>query len=192
MLLVGNCHRCAHIRRNLDEAFLRRSQRVELGVRQATGRTALGIARGDRQDAFRGVGGHSPQANGVDDCEEGRIHPDAKPERQHGDSSEARRASQLPAGMTDVALHVLQPRERARVAMQILRERCAPHRAARSQARLFRRHAALLVAGLEHRHVRRHLAVELVLSVVTSEQRETSVKEASHRLPCPYMKHLHV
>jgi len=53
VLLVANSHGRAHIRRNLDEAFLRRPHRVELGVGQTAGRPPLHVAGPNRQDAFR-------------------------------------------------------------------------------------------------------------------------------------------
>ena len=165
VLIVGDCDGRTHVRGNPDEAFLRRPQRVELGVGQATRRPALRVAGPDRQDALRRAGGQSPQTDGVDDREEGRIHADAESERQHGDSSKTRRASELPAGMTDVSRHVLQPDERPCVTVQVLGECDAPHRPPRGEARFVRRHPATAVFILEQRKMRRQLARQLAFGV---------------------------
>jgi hypothetical protein len=85
--------------------------------------------------------------------------------------------------MAQITAQVLHPDERAGVAVQILRERNAAHCAARSEAGLIARHAALLVVSLEHRQMRRHFARQLRIVTRTGEQRYESAKEILHHSP---------
>ena len=82
--------------------------------------------------------------------------------------------------MTQIAAQVFEPDERARVAVQVLGERDAAHRAPRGQPRLVRRHAAATVLVLEQRKMRRHLARELVFGVAMRKN-ESIGEESFHR-----------
>ena len=91
---------------------------------------------------LRRVDGQATQADRVDDREERGVDADAEAKGQHGGQRESRAAAQMADGVTQIAAQILEPDERPRVAVQVLRERDAAHRAARGQSRLVCGHAA--------------------------------------------------
>ena len=122
-----------------------------------------------------------PQQHGVDDAEDGGIGADAERERQHRDGGEAGRAAQTSDRVPHVVSDVLQPPERSRVAMQVLRQRHAAHRAPRGQARLVRRQSAAAMLVFEQREMRRHLAIEIRVGAI--RRKTLSNRRMNRRMP---------
>ena len=79
----------------------------------------------------------------------------------------------------DVALQIVDPAERARIALMFLGLLDAAERAAGGQPRVSGRHALGDELLLEQRQVRIHLAREIVLGAAMTERRD----EAEQKLP---------
>ena len=79
--------------------------------------------------------------------------------------------------MPQVATEIFDPHERSLVAMKVLHERDAAHRAPRRQTCVSFAQAAAAMVGLEQREVGRDLAVEFTLGVTPREDVEQSKNE---------------
>jgi hypothetical protein len=84
--------------------------------------------------------------------------------------------------MPDIAPQVVQPRDRARVAVAIFCERHAADRATRGERGLLRAHAPAPVFVFEQRKMSLDLAREIIFGHLRADGTEQTKQEASHRV----------
>jgi hypothetical protein len=77
---------------------------------------------------------------------------------------------------------VLEPHERARVAMQVFCEGRAPHRPSCGETCIGWRQAATELLLFQHREMRLHLARQFALGGLAAKDVQQPAKETSHRV----------
>jgi hypothetical protein len=121
-----------------------------------------------------------PQQQGTDHAEDGGRGTDAEGEREHGDDREAGRTPERPDTMRHISPGVVDPGERACVAMQVLRLCDAAHRAPRGETSLVRTQAAAAVLVLEKGEVRGDFSRDLGVGALTAKDVQDSTQDATH------------
>ena len=147
---------------------------------RAAGKTAL-VVRCEQLHETIGVRiRQRPQQHGADHAEDGGRGTDAEREREHGDEGEAGRTPERPDTVRHIAPGVVDPGERARVAMQVLRVCDAAHRAPRGETRLVRTQAAAAVLVLEKGEVRGDFSRDLGVGALAAKDVQDSMQDATH------------
>ncbi len=127
-----------------------------------------------------------PQHDPADDAEDGGVRPHPHGQRQHDRRREAGRASQHPERVLQVPPRVVQPRERPRVALHLLRLLDSAEGAPRGEARRLGRHPSAHEVVLQEGQVRRHFPRQLRLAKPGLQEVEGPGEEPPQHDPSPF------
>src|SRR6185436_13915378 len=119
------------------------------------------------------------EQHGMDDAEDGGVGADAKREGADDDRREPRCAQERAHRESGVLPQVVEPPERPRIAMQVLRPRHSTKGAPSGQTGLGISQPPTLILVLKDTEVRRQLAFELGLSAVRLEEMDEPKQESS-------------
>ena len=146
------------------------------------GRTATDVGRRseDLHEAIGVVIRQRPQQHRADDAEDRRVGANPQRQRENRDRRESGSPPQGPEPVDHIEPQVVDPGERASVAMQIRRVRRAAERAPRSEARLVRGQAAADVFVLEQREMDVDFARDLLIGAFAAEHVQETKQETSH------------
>jgi hypothetical protein len=116
-----------------------------------------------------------PQQEGIDETEDRGVRADAERERENGDEGERGRAPQRPERVLQIAPCIVDPTERPRIAMKLLRLLDPAERQPRGMACLFRQHPSAQELIFEDRQMRGNFALELRLPSARLQRIEKSL-----------------
>ena len=178
-----------HVSRDMRERTLSQPQSLE-GLRgqiDQPRRPAIDARGGRRrtEHSHQAIGlriRQWPQEHTIDDAEDCGGRTDAERQSQESDRRESGSAREHPGGMPQIALQVVEPRERAGLTVQILHLSHAAERTARGEPRLVRGQTPASMLVFEQRKMSGDLARKVAVGRLRPECIDQSKYELAHRL----------